>query len=92
MPYLAKRESPCVAGPRQAAYATMYGDLQCPHCTTIIVTPANCEVRPGWRRCPRCRNAFKVTSFAAAQANEAAARAGGNPVRLLAGVRRANPS
>ena len=51
------------------AWATLYGDLQCSHCQTIIVTPAGSNVTAGWGHCPCCRKSFKVDQFMAARAN-----------------------
>ena len=75
MPYLAKRADPNCPPAAFFAWATTYGDLQCPHCATIIVTPAYCDVKPDWGRCPCCPKPFKVGGFQAGRANTSAQKA-----------------
>jgi hypothetical protein len=69
MPYLTKTGgAACKAPP--AARGNLFGDIVCPECGTQIITPPQCQVRPGWGRCPTCKKPFKVTRLVACYCNE----------------------
>jgi uncharacterized Zn finger protein (UPF0148 family) len=74
MPYLQRQEMP--PGPVRvpAAGVDLLGDLVCPNCGALIVTPWGFDVVPGWGRCPACQRRFKVTRRTAEAANGRIAR------------------
>ncbi len=47
----------------------LLGDLVCPHCRAVIVTPGGFDVVAGWGRCPACHQRFKVLKVTAEAAN-----------------------
>ena len=82
MPYLKSKPTPDRRTPGEAppAPATLrhcslglFGDLVCPACGCQIVTPPTCSVVPGWGRCPRCHQRFRVLAATAKAANRRAA-------------------
>lgn len=50
------------------------GDLRCPHCELIHMTPENMKVQPGVLNCQKCKNPSIVTKEIARKSNAKASR------------------
>lgn len=74
MPYLQRPEMPPGPVKGRGAAVDLLGDLVCPNCGALIVTPWGFAVVPGWGRCPACQKRFKVTRRTAEAANARLAR------------------
>lgn len=75
MPYLQRQEIPRGRLIVPCAGVDLLGDLVCPRCAALIVTPWGFDVVAGWGRCPACKQRFKVTRRNAQTANARTQRA-----------------
>jgi transposase-like protein len=47
-----------------------FGDLQCPHCGSINITPDYARIVAGLSRCSLCKKPFRVTKDVALKCNQ----------------------
>lgn len=64
--------------PVKDATTNPWGDIVCPYCDTLILTPLGGSVSAGHRTCKICKLTFVVTDAVADDANRNAAKHGSN--------------
>lgn len=83
MSYLVHRDCPLLI-PKELKSCTVerYGDLKCPTCGAVAITPDEFIVVPGIGRCQFCLRSFKVTRDVALQSQTLQAETLNHPVPL----------
>jgi len=69
MPEIQKCQLQSAKDPALSCGVTTLGDLICPHCSSIIVTPDFIFLKPDAKCCPSCHKAFVLDPDTAKIAN-----------------------